>query len=73
MFFFLIIGLISGWTATEVALLEKEFARYIKNKTYPSRGEIEEFAHRESINRTSSLIKSKLQHLIKLNKGDKSF
>lgn len=58
--------IILGWAAAEVDALEKEFASYIQKKTYPSGQKIKEFIQKKSINRTVTVVKSKLQHLIKL-------
>jgi hypothetical protein len=55
-----------GWTAAEVDALKKQFDSYIKKKNYPSGQQIKDFLQKKNINRTVIVVKSKLQHLIKL-------
>lgn len=60
-------GIILGWTVEELAALENRFASYIKNQTYPSGKEIKEFLEKQNMSRTVAIVKSKLQHLMKIS------
>ncbi|KAH1028372.1 hypothetical protein HUJ05_001730 [Dendroctonus ponderosae] len=51
----------------KVNALEKDFASYIKRKIYPSGAQIKSFMQKNNMKRTVAVVKSKLQHLLKLS------
>ncbi|KAB0804873.1 hypothetical protein PPYR_01843 [Photinus pyralis] len=55
-----------SWSNRELDLLQKEFASYIKKKIYPSGELMQQFLKKYEINRTVLVVRSKLQHLIKM-------
>ncbi|XP_044766792.1 uncharacterized protein LOC123322828 isoform X2 [Coccinella septempunctata] len=56
-----------AWTDEEIEVLKREFGDYIKKNIYPSGAEIKEFMEKWRLNRSVKIIKSKIQHLIKLS------
>ncbi|KAI4468081.1 hypothetical protein MML48_2g00016979 [Holotrichia oblita] len=54
------------WSNSEITLLEKRFKFHIKRKQYPSGKELSEFIQKHQIKRSVAIVKSKLQHLMKL-------
>ncbi|KAF2886898.1 hypothetical protein ILUMI_19275, partial [Ignelater luminosus] len=56
----------SNWSNKELLLLKKEFFTYISKGTYPSGEQIKEFLNKTNIDRTVAVVKSKIQHLIKI-------
>lgn len=70
--FFLIINIpnknFTGWSKNDVNNLKKHFARFIKKGIYPTGEEIKVFIKKTQMKRTVAVIKSKIQHLIKLSK-----
>ncbi|KAK4882321.1 hypothetical protein RN001_005640 [Aquatica leii] len=59
-----------GWSKDNLSLLNKEFSKHIKNRTYPSTIEIRNFIKEYKINRTEAVVRSKIQHLLKQKFGD---
>lgn len=55
-----------GWSVEEVNLLKEHFGTYIKDNKYPSAEKIKAFIKQTGLTRTPPVIKSKLQHLSKL-------
>ncbi|KAK5648222.1 hypothetical protein RI129_003114 [Pyrocoelia pectoralis] len=58
---------IQGWSNEEITLIKERFKSSIRKKNYPSGEEIKEFIKKSKIKRTVPVIKSKIQHLIKLS------
>ncbi|KAF5307102.1 hypothetical protein FQR65_LT18464 [Abscondita terminalis] len=59
-----------GWSKTDTNLVSKIFAKYIKNGTYPNTNDLKTFIQKTKMNKTVSVIKSKIQHLIKLKQKE---
>ncbi|CAG9763730.1 unnamed protein product [Ceutorhynchus assimilis] len=55
-----------GWTTAEVEALQSEFGSSIRKKVYSTGQQIKDFILKKNISRTVTVIKSKLQHLMKL-------
>ncbi|KAK4882282.1 hypothetical protein RN001_005601 [Aquatica leii] len=57
-----------GWTHEEIELIQNEFRSNIFSKTYPTGKSMKEFLLKHKINKTVPILRSKLQHLLKLKK-----
>lgn len=62
-----IIILFLAWSDKEISALKKCFKEDITKRTYPSNQKIKDFMKQNKSNRSVPVIKSKIQHLIKLN------
>lgn len=58
----------ADWSKNDVNILRKYFAQYIQKECYPSGDEIKAFVKKIKITRSVAVVKSKIQHLIKLKK-----
>ncbi|XP_060519831.1 uncharacterized protein LOC132698018 [Cylas formicarius] len=56
------------WSENKVNCIQKEFAQYLQTNTYPPSAKIREFITTFNSKRSVSVIKSKIQHLLKLRK-----
>ncbi|KAK4885857.1 hypothetical protein RN001_002128 [Aquatica leii] len=55
-----------GWTYEEIELIQNEFRSNIFSRTYPTGKSMKEFLLKHKINKTVPILRSKLQHLLKL-------
>lgn len=55
-----------GWSNGEIKLIKEEFQTFIRRNIYPSSTEVRHFIEKTKSSRSVPVIKSKLQHLIKL-------
>ncbi|CAH1976686.1 unnamed protein product [Acanthoscelides obtectus] len=56
-----------GWTTEEIKSLKEHFKSFISKGTYPCSSEIKEFGKSTNNTRSVAVIKSKIQHFIRLN------
>lgn len=54
----------SAWSAEETSSVKTYFKNFIEDHNYPSGEQIKKFIDEKKFNRTVSVIRAKLQHLI---------